>query len=54
MLSICKQIFSSWNDNNIKYCHWKSNEHLEDGLNGETDLDLFIQPEDQTKSLTIY
>lgn len=48
MLNICNKIFSSWNDKKVKYCHWKSNEHLEEGLNGETDLDLFIAPEDKS------
>lgn len=48
MLDICKKIFSAWNDKNIRYCHWKSNEHLEEGLNGETDLDLYINSEDKS------
>ena len=48
MLNICKKIFGAWNDKNIRYCHWKSNEHIEDGLNGNTDLDLFIVHEDKS------
>ena len=28
-------------------CHWKSNEHLEQALAGETDLDLLIRPADR-------
>lgn len=46
MLNICKRLFSSWNKNAVKYCHWKSNEHLEAGLNGETDLDVYVDPTD--------
>jgi hypothetical protein len=28
----------------IAYCHWKSNEHLDAAMAGETDLDLLIDP----------
>lgn len=44
MLDICKTLFETWNSNCIKYCHWKSNEHLEEGLDGLTDLDVFVHP----------
>lgn len=50
MLDICRKIFCEWNDNNIRYCHWKSNEHILDGLQGGTDLDLFILPEDRDRA----
>ena len=46
MLRKCKEFVSLWNSNNIKYCHWKSNEHLEAGLSGETDLDMYVTPSD--------
>lgn len=42
MLEISKILFSQWNDSKICYCHWKSNEHLESGLNGATDLDVLL------------
>lgn len=53
MLEVCKQLFSQWNDQAIKYCHWKSNEHLMEGLDGETDLDVFVAPLDKEKAETI-
>src|SRR5690606_39950604 len=31
----------------VRYAHWKSNEHLEDALRGETDLDLLVDPGDR-------
>lgn len=40
------KLFTDWNENNIRYCHWKSNEHLLAGLQGTTDLDILISPED--------
>lgn len=30
---------------NIKYCHWKSNEGLLHSLNGDADLDLLVDPQ---------
>jgi thymidylate kinase len=46
MLSILQDLFSGFHKNNISYCHWKSNEHLEAGLNGKTDLDILIDRSD--------
>ena len=48
MLRVCKELFCRWNDAEIKYCHWKSNEHLSEGLDGLTDLDVFVLPEDRS------
>lgn len=53
MLDVCKQLFCQWNDQAIKYCHWKSNEHLMEGLDGETDLDIFVAPSDKEKAEAI-
>lgn len=37
-----KSLFERWNELNINYCHWKSNEHLLEGLCGDTDLDILV------------
>ena len=50
MLIISKLLFERWNSDCIRYCHWKSNEHLMEGLNGETDLDVYVFPEDKEKA----
>ena len=42
MLNVCKDIFNELLKQEVNYCHWKSNEHLTDGLNGETDIDLLV------------
>ena len=47
MLNISKQLFTAWNDAGILYCHWKSNEHLLPGLEGETDLDVLLSRDNQ-------
>lgn len=44
MLQICKELFRCWNQD-VRYCHWKSNEHLQPGLNGDTDLDILVDRE---------
>ncbi|MBQ9117469.1 MAG: hypothetical protein IJY04_10630 [Clostridia bacterium] len=50
MLDICKKLFTAWNEAGVRYCHWKSNEHLEEGLDGLTDLDIYVVPEDREKA----
>lgn len=42
MLSKSKEVFCSLEEHSISYCHWKSNEHLEEGLDGDTDLDVLF------------
>lgn len=41
-LSICVDLFNDFHDREIRYCHWKSNEHLAEGLEGITDLDIIV------------
>ncbi len=52
MLGISKELFDEWNGN-VCYCHWKSNEHLEEGLNGITDLDVLLSQQDKEKGSII-
>ena len=40
ILKISQRLFSAWNEAGLRYNHWKSNEHLIPGMNGETDLDV--------------
>ena len=49
MLSISRELFKAWNDASLLYCHWKSNEHLLEGLNGETDLDVLLSHHDKDR-----
>lgn len=53
MLKISKRLFSDWNHSKILYCHWKSNEHLEEGLNGLTDLDVLVSPDNKSNCESI-
>ena len=49
MLEINNIFFEHLNAQNIRYCHWKSNENLDKGLAGKTDLDLLVHKEDKVK-----
>ena len=42
MLKLCGDFFYELEKESVRYCHWKSNEHLEAGLDGETDLDILV------------
>lgn len=44
MLKSIERMLVAFEENNIKYCHWKSNEHLADALTGDTDLDMLFSP----------
>ena len=37
-----ENLFNEMDLNEIRYCHWKSNEHLKEALEGETDLDILF------------
>lgn len=41
-LRVADILFELWNKNHIIYCHWKSNEHLFQGLIGDTDFDMLV------------
>lgn len=47
MLESIKQLLKALDENNITYCHWKSNEHLKPALEGDTDLDMLFLPEER-------
>lgn len=50
ILKISEALFSGWNRSNVNYCHWKSNEHLYEGLIGDTDLDVLVDVNDKAKA----
>lgn len=53
MLQKSKELFETWNQNSILYNHWKSNEHLMEGLDGDTDLDVLLSIRDKDKGCNI-
>lgn len=49
MLASIQKLHDAMNANHITYCHWKSNEHLFDALDGTTDLDILFLPSERDK-----
>ena len=49
-LRITRELFDKWNESGICYCHWKSNEHLYEGLIGKTDLDVLVKASEREKA----
>lgn len=47
MYNISKKLISSLSENNICYCHWKSNLLLNEALDGYDDLDLLVKKTDK-------
>jgi len=50
---ITRKLFIEWNENGIRYCSFKSNEHLYDGMNGKTDIDILIDAENYNLAVEI-
>lgn len=45
-IRLTEQLVGELDDRGIRYCHWKSNEHLRAGLEGRTDLDILVDKAD--------
>ncbi len=48
-LAVCTELFGRLAHEGVRYCHWKSNEHVEAALAGRTDLDLLVDPADRER-----
>lgn len=44
MLKSIEKVIKALEESQITYCHWKSNEHLAEALDGDTDLDVLFDP----------
>jgi len=53
LLSTLKDIFEKLNENEVRYVHWKSNEHLKSALSGKTDLDILVHQLDYHKFIEV-
>ena len=49
MLSSIKNMLDNFEKYDIKYCQWKSNEHVKEALDGDTDLDILFLPEQRSE-----
>lgn len=46
-LNLVRRLTERFERDRVRYCHWKSNEHLGAGVRGETDLDLLVDPRER-------
>lgn len=49
MLQSIKKMLDALEEHGIVYCHWKSNEHLQEALEGDTDLDMLFSPSQRSE-----
>lgn len=52
-MHIVKQIFGDFEKEKVKYCHFKSNQHLDESFNGDTDFDIIVDFSDKDKCESI-
>jgi thymidylate kinase len=48
-LKIVTNLIEELNQQEVRYCHWKSNEHLNETFNGKGDIDIIVNEEDVPK-----
>lgn len=53
MIDKILKIFEELNNSGVEYIHWKSNEHLEASLNGDTDFDILVSYNDLKQFVNI-
>lgn len=46
-LALIEEVLQAFHDLDIRYCHWKSNEHLAASMSGDTDLDILFDEKDK-------
>lgn len=54
MLASIEQLLTALDEHEITYCHWKSNEHLGEALDGDTDLDILFNFAQRTELERIF
>jgi hypothetical protein len=52
-LQIVQKLNYYLDQNNIRYCHWKSNEHVDAAVEGKTDLDVLVDENEKANLLRV-
>lgn len=52
-LSIVRNLLENLHREEVRYCHWKSNEHVDAAVQGETDLDILFDPDQKDRIISI-
>jgi hypothetical protein len=53
VLATARNLFAAFGEQGVRYCHWKSNEHVVAGLSGQTDLDVLIDRRHAARALEV-
>ncbi len=53
MLQVSHNLFTSLNQAGLLYCQFKSTDHIKEGLDGDTDLDLLVDSGEYSEFLTL-
>ena len=53
-INLTNKLLIELHNNSIAYCHWKSIEHLDAALTGDTDLDILVDINDKSKVEKIF
>jgi thymidylate kinase len=53
VLALTATLLGKLDERGVRVVHWKSNEHLRAALLGETDLDLFVDPDDEGRFVEV-
>lgn len=51
---LIRNLFKSFHEQNIIYCHWKSNEHLDASFKGDTDFDMLFDRKQRVEVKRIF
>ena len=52
-LELANSLFATLDAESVAYNHWKSNQHLDAAVRGQTDLDLLVRSDDRDKFISI-
>ncbi|MGH8672712.1 MAG: hypothetical protein ACREVG_00185, partial [Burkholderiales bacterium] len=50
-LEVTRRLLDGLEKSGVRFCHWKSNDRLDEALSGESDLDLLVDRRDQALAL---
>lgn len=53
MISVINKVLSEINEKDLRYIHFKSNEHLQESFDGDTDFDVLVDSRDYSRFVEI-
>ena len=53
MLTSMAGLFRGWEEQDVRYCHWKSTQHLPEPMEGRTDVDVLVDAAASTTAIQV-